>query len=78
MENYPTRWTYEEHDEDEDQEQAAHFLLNVISATIYSSGEDYDRALEEFFTQVEALGRVIGAESVDEVSAFMRRTCRPL
>jgi hypothetical protein len=53
--------------------QAVRFLLNVINATIYSSGEDYDGALEEFFPQVQALGHLIGARSLDDVSEFLRR-----
>lgn len=55
------------------QGQAVRFLLNVINATIYSSGEDYPGALEEFFPQVQALGHLIGARSLDEVSEFLRR-----
>ncbi len=55
------------------QGQAIRFLLNVINATIYSSGEDYEGALEEFFPQVQALGHMIGARSIDEVSEFLRR-----
>jgi len=53
--------------------QAVRFLLNVINATIYSSGEDYDGALDEFFPQVQALGHLIGARNLDEVSEFLRR-----
>jgi len=56
-------------------EQATEFLLNVINATIYSSGEDYDSALQQFFPQLQSLGVLIGARSVDEVSAFLRRNC---
>ncbi len=55
------------------QGQAIRFLLNVINATIYSSGDDYDGALEEFFPQVQALGHMIGARSLDDVSEFLRR-----
>ncbi len=55
------------------QGQAVRFLLNVINATIYSSGEDYPGALEEFFPQVQALGHLIGARNLDEVSEFLRR-----
>ena len=55
------------------QGQAVRFLLNVINATIYSSGDDYQGALEEFFPQVQALGHLIGARSIDEVSEFLRR-----
>ena len=53
--------------------QAVRFLLNVINATIYSSGDDYQGALTEFFPQVPALGHLIGARSIDEVSEFLRR-----
>lgn len=56
-----------------DHAQAVRFLLNVINATIYSSGDDYRAALEEFFPQVQALGHLIGAKSLDEVSEFLRR-----
>ena len=55
--------------------QAVQFLLNVINATIYSSGDDYQGAVEEFFPQIEALGRLIGARSIDQVSHFLRRRC---
>lgn len=55
------------------QGQAVRFLLNVINATIYSSGEDYEGALEEFFPQIQALGHLIGATSIDEASEFLRR-----
>lgn len=51
---------------------AVRFLLNSINATIYSSGDDYCEALEEFFPQVQALGHLIGARSIGEVSAFLR------
>lgn len=54
------------------QSQATRFLLNVINATIYSSGDDYDGALEEFFPQLQALGHLIGASDLDEVSSFLR------
>ena len=53
--------------------QSVRFIANVINATIYSSGEDYSSALEDFFPQVQALGRLIGAQNLDEVSAFLRR-----
>ena len=56
-----------------DHAQAVRFLLNVINATIYSSGDDYQGALEEFFPQIQALGHLIGARSLDEVSEFLRR-----
>lgn len=56
-----------------DHAQAVRFLLNVINATIYSSGDDYQGALEEFFPQIQALGQLIGARNLDEVSEFLRR-----
>lgn len=58
---------------DASQGQAVRFLLNVMNATIYSSGDDYRSAVEEFFPQVQALGHLIGARSIDEVSEFIRR-----
>lgn len=59
-------------------EEAVRFLLNVINSTIYSSGENYDRALRDFFPQLEALGHLIGADSIDDISLFLRRSCRPV
>lgn len=56
--------------------QAIRFLLNVVNATIYSSGEDYPSAVQEFFPQVQALGQLIGATSIDEVSQFLRAQSR--
>ena len=55
------------------QGQAVRFLLNVINATIYSSGDDYRGALQDFFPQVQALGHLVGARDLDEVSEFLRR-----
>ena len=52
--------------------QAVQFLLNVINATICSSGEDYEGAVEEFFPQLQALGQLIGASDLDDVSDFLR------
>ena len=57
----------------EAQAQSIRFLLNVINATIYSSGDDYEGALEEFFPQIQALGYLVGARNLDEVSEFLRR-----
>jgi hypothetical protein len=54
-------------------EQAVRFLLNVINATIYASGDDYPGSLADFFPQVQALGHLIGAHDLDEVSEFLRR-----
>jgi hypothetical protein len=53
--------------------QAVRFLLNVINATIYASGDDYGGALNDFFPQIQALGHLIGARNLDEVSEFLRR-----
>ncbi len=55
-----------------DANHAVRFLLNSLNATIYASGDDYCGAVEEFFPQVQALGHLIGARSLAEVSAFMR------
>lgn len=55
-----------------EQNHAVRFLLNSINATIYASGDDYCEALEEFFPQVQALGHLIGARSLSEVSVFLR------
>ena len=52
--------------------QAVPFLLNSINATIVASADDYVGALEDFFPQVQALGHLIGAENLDEVSIFLR------
>ena len=79
MEHYPTRWSPSEYETEElgTHEQAIRFMLDVINATIYGSGEDYDQALQDFFAQLEALGHLIGARELDEISAFLRRRCRP-
>ena len=52
--------------------QAVRFLMNVINATIHASGDDYPGAVHEFFPQLQALGHLIGARSLDEVSQFLR------
>jgi hypothetical protein len=52
--------------------QAVRFMLDVINATIYSSGEDYQEAVVEFFPQLQALGHLIGAADIDEVSEYLR------
>ena len=78
MEDTPIRWTEPEAGDEENAAHAARLLLTAISATIYSSGENYGRALEDFFAQIEALGLVIGASDLDDVSAYLRRTCRPI
>ncbi len=56
----------------EEGNHAVRFLLDSINATIYSSGDDYYTSVEEFFPQVQALGHIIGARSISEVSAFIR------
>lgn len=56
--------------------QAIRFLLNVICATVYSSGDDYESSVQEFFPQLQALGQLIGARSIDEVSQFLRAQSR--
>ena len=78
MEHYPARRPYrgDEQDTCESREQAVQFMLNVVNATIYSSGQDYDDAIEQFFPQLQALGHLIGAESLDEISAFLRLNCQ--
>lgn len=89
MEQFPTRRRrvppsedpFEETLEEQDeaiQEDAVRFMVQVLNATVYSSGEDYERSLHDFFPQLEALGHLIGARSLDEVSFFLRRQCRPL
>ncbi len=73
MDEYPARRYREEKDEIcESREQAVQFMLNVLNATIFSSGDDYPGALEQFFPQLQAIGHLIGAESIDEVSSFLR------
>lgn len=51
-------------------------MVHAITATIYSSGEDYDRAIHDFFAQIEALGLLVGAEDLEEVSAYLRHASR--
>jgi hypothetical protein len=77
VENNPTRWSESAPETSSGKEQAIRFMLNVINATIYSSGEDYESALRDFFPQLQALGHLIGARDLDEVSAYLRRRCRP-
>ena len=75
MEKEPTKHRLPQHglDEDELQSQSIRFLLNVINSTIFSSGDDYEGSVAEFFPQVHALGSLIGARNIEEVSEFMRR-----
>ncbi len=56
---------------------AVDFMVTMISATICSSGQDYDGALERFFPQLQALGEMINARGLDDVSACLRSTCTP-
>lgn len=74
MEKEPTkrRRTARGQPKEEVHGQAVRFLLNVINATIYSSGDDYHAAVQEFFPQLQALGHLIGARNLDEVSEFLR------
>ena len=83
MEKYPTSWRREgaepeSEDAVDSQIQAVRFLVNVVNATIYSSGQDYETAVSDFFPQLQALGHLIGAQDLDEVSAFLRRHARRL
>ncbi|HVR74747.1 MAG TPA: hypothetical protein VMT52_10465 [Planctomycetota bacterium] len=75
MEKEPTKKQRKAREEGHEtsQGQAVRFLLNVINATIYSSGDDYRGALQDFFPQVQALGHLIGAKNLDEVSEYLRR-----
>ncbi len=79
MEKYPKRGESFEQEAEEltSHEEAVSFLLDVISATVYSSGENYRLALRDFFAQLESLGHLIGASDLHEISAFIRRRCRP-
>lgn len=76
MEKKPAKSRYNpvESEFDTDNGQAVRFLLNSINATIFASADDYVGALEDFFPQVQALGHLIGAESFDEVSSFLRHS----
>jgi len=77
VEKEPTKKRRRGHVHDDNEEathaQAVRFLLNVINATIYASGDDYPGALNDFFPQVQALGHLIGAKNIDEVSEYLRR-----
>ena len=77
VENLPTRGreSAEEIWSGDDHESAIRFMINVINATICSSGDDYESALEDFFPQLQALGHLIGAADVDEVSRYLRDRC---
>ena len=68
----PIEHRYELSGVDYQENHAVRFLLNSINATIYASGDDYFEALQEFFPQVQALGHLIGARSINEVSSFLR------
>jgi hypothetical protein len=69
----PMSRIHEEFEYADTKAQSIRFLLNVINATIYSSGDDYETAVEEFFPQVQALGCLLGATDLDEISEFLRR-----
>jgi hypothetical protein len=60
----------------EGQVQAIRFLLGVIDSTIYSSAADYAAAVDDFFPQLQALGHLIGARHIDDVSDFLRQHSR--
>ena len=70
----PARW--QESHAPEDEERAILHMVHAITATIYSSGEDYDRAVQDFFAQIEALGLLVGAEDLEEVGAYLRHASR--
>ncbi len=73
------RWgTYQlASDDDYSQTDAVDFMVTMISATICSSGQDYNEAIERFFPQLQALGEMINARGLDDVSACLRSTCTP-
>ena len=56
---------------------AVDFMVTMISATICSSGQDYNGAIERFFPQLQALGEMINARGLDDVSACLRGTSTP-
>ena len=53
------------------------FMVTMIGATICSSGQDYNKAVERFFPQLQALGELIEVSSLDEISACMRGAYSP-
>jgi len=52
-------------------------MITMIGATICSSGQDYNGALERIFPQLQALGQMVDARNLDEVSDCLRATCMP-
>ena len=73
------RWGTDQHASDEchSHTDAVDFMITMIGATICSSGQDYEGAIERFFSQLQALGEMIEARDLDEVSACLRATCTP-
>ena len=61
----------------EQQTDAIDFMVTMIAATICSSGQDYNAAVERFFPQLQTLGELIDASNLDDVSACLRATCTP-
>ena len=56
---------------------AVDFMVTMIGATICSSGQDYNQAIERFFPQLQALGELIEVSSLDDISACLRGTYSP-
>ena len=77
--NPQERWGTGQHASDEchSHTDAVDFMITMIGATICSSGQDYDEAIELFFPQLQALGEMINARGLDDVSACLRSTCTP-
>ena len=61
----------------EEHRDAVDFMVTMIGATICSSGQDYNKAVERFFPQLQALGELIEVSSLDEISACMRGAYSP-
>lgn len=61
----------------EQHSDAVDFMVTMIGATICSSGQDYTTAIERFFPQLQALGELIDATNLDEISDCLRATCTP-
>ena len=77
--NPQARWGTDQHASDEchSHTDAVDFMITMIGATICSSGQDYNGALERIFPQLQALGQMIDARDLDEVSDCLRATCMP-
>ena len=80
MKEHSPRWRSDDVagdvDDEDERESRVVALLDALNRTIYSSGEDYDRALRLFFRQLAELGRVLGTKDLDELSVFIRRNSR--